>query len=312
MTTSRRLLRSMAAVMAAVTALALPPAASSQDTASTDAPWRPPRPDPGSGSGASAAVITVVGVGLLCLAFCKRDTRQADPMSQRLLRDGPIVEDEYPRGVIVMYGFVRDGWPIVIDYATGEGADVTLSVSVAGRDWTLPLEGGRRQIKFNYEGGAAAKSTPALFVIRSSRWGRDGAEIPQDLELIGFGCGPRAVGSVAINSLRFRPSASPRIGVDYASFGFSASSPFNRLGMEVLRYTGRTEGRTNVIVATPVARYGESARPRGPYGPRIWNGIDQTAGRASSGLHRLRVRAWETGSDRSWVAAISPDAVTMP
>lgn len=305
-------MRITAIVLASVMAFAAPAQPLGRDLPSTDVPWRPPRPDRDSGSAASAAIIGVVGIGLLCAAFCKKDTREVDPMTERLLQEGPVVENEYPKGVVVMYGFVRNGWPIVMDYDTAPGADTTLSISVGGRDWNVPLPGGRQQIKFRYEGGAASKSVPALFVLRSSLWARDGTEIPQDIEMIGFGCGPRAVGSVAINSVSFRPSAARRVGVDYANFGFLASSPFNRVGMEVLRYTGRREGRTNVIVATPVARFGERARPRGPYGPRVWTGIDETLGRPSSGLHRLRVRAWETGSDRSWVAAISPDAVSMP
>lgn len=282
------------------------------------APWSEPRErDRGKGNAGTIAVIGLIGIAALCAAKCKSPKREAGnpqdaELAQRLLRDGPIVVDEYTEGVVVMYGFVKNGWPVVIDYATAPGADASLTISLDGRDWTIPLGGGRQQVKFAYQGGGAAESRPALFVLRSSLWAADGSERPQDIDLIGFGCGPRAVGSVAINSLSFRTSMPTRLGLDYANFGFAAASPFSRIGMEVLHYTARPDGNATLITVAPVAAFQESARPRGPYGPRVWNGLDQTSGRASRGLHRLRVRAWDTSSDRSWVAAVSRDAVIIP
>jgi len=283
-----------------------------RDQPSSDAPWTPPvrRGDDGGGIG-SALIIGIIGGAALCAAFCKSDTKKPDAMRSQLLRDGPQLPAEHALGVLTAYGFVRNNWPVVLDYETTPGADTTLTITVGDDDWSVPLPGGRQQVKLRYEGGAASRSTPALFVLRSSVWRPDGREEPQEIELLGLGCGPRAVGSVAINTLSFQPSAR-QLGGDYARFGYAATSPFNRVGMEILRYSGRREGRTTVITVTPVTTFQERSRPPGAYGPRVWDGVDQASRRGSSGLHRLRVRGWETDGDESWVAAISQDVVQVP
>jgi hypothetical protein len=280
--------------------------------APSEQPWTPPvrRGDDGGGLG-TALIIGLIGGAALCAAYCKKDTKKPDAMRDQLLRDGPQIPEEHALGTLTAYGFVRNNWPVVLDYETAEGADTTLTITVGERDWSIALPGGRQQVKLRYEGNAAQRSTPALFVLRSSVWRSDGTEVPQDITLMGLGCGPRAVGSVAINNLSFQPSAR-RLGEDYARFGYAATSPFNRVGLEILRYEGRREGRSTVITVTPVSVFQERSRPRGIYGPRVWDGVDQTAQRGSRGLHRLRVRGWETDGDESWVAAISRDVVEIP
>jgi hypothetical protein len=282
-----------------------------RDTSSSDG-WTPPvrRGDDGGGLG-TALIIGIIGGAALCAAYCKKGAKKPDAMREELLRDGPQVPDEFALGTVSAYGFVRNNWPVVLDYETAPGADTTLTITVGDRDWSVALPGGRQQVKLRYEGGAAQRSTPALFVLRSSVWRADGTEVPQDISLIGLGCGPRAVGSVAINNLSFQPSGRA-VGGDYARFGFAATSAFNRVGMEILRYQGRREGRTTVISVTPVTTFQERSRPPGAYGPRVWDGVDQASRRSSSGLHRLRVRGWETDGDESWVAAISRDVVEVP
>jgi hypothetical protein len=313
--------RQLSAAMAGLLAVALPLEAAAQyrrgDPPPTSSepqspPWTPPvrRGEDGGGLG-TALIIGLIGGAALCAAYCKRDTRKADALRGQLLRDGPQIPDTRPLGLFAAYGFVRNGWPIVLDYETAEGADTTLTVTVGERDWTVPLPGGRQLVKLRYEGEAAARATPALFVLRSSLWRPDGTEVPQEIAVVGLGGGPRAVGSVAINGLRFQPSAR-QVGGDYARFGYAASSAFNRVGMEILRYEGLREGRAAVIRVTPVTTYQERSRPPGTYGPRVWDGVDQASRRGSTGLHRLRVRGWETDGDESWVAAISRDVVQVP
>lgn len=315
--------RLLPALMAVVMAVAWPLETTAQRAGypPRDAPpprepagdWTPPprRGNDGGGLGTALIITGLIGGAALCAAYCKKDTKKPDALREQLLRDGPQFPDQFALGTISAYGFVRNGWPIVLDYETAEGADTTLTVTVGDRDWTVALPGGRQLVKIRYDGGAADRSTPALFVLRSSTWRPNGTEVPQDIQVNGLGCGPRAVGSVAINSLSFQPSAR-QVGGDFARFGYAATSPFNRVGMEILRYRGERQGTKTVITVTPVSIFQEKSRPPGAYGPRVWDGVDAASRRASSGLHRLRVRGWETDGDESWVAAISRDVVAAP
>lgn len=321
--------RLLAAVMAAVMAIAWPlesaaqrppydtPPSSDTPPRSADAPtgdWTPPvrRGSDGGGIGSAAIIGILIGGAALCAAYCKKDTKKTDAaLREQLLRDGPQIPDQHALGTLSAYGFVKNDWPVVLDYETTEGADTTLTITVGDKDWTIPLPGGRQFVKIRYTGGAAKTSTPALFVLRSSVWRPDGREEPQDIQVNGLGCGPRAVGSVAINNLSFQAS-SRQVGGDYARFGYAATSPFNRVGMEILRFQGRREGAKTVITVTPVTTFQERSRPPGAYGPKVWDGVDQASRQGSTGLHRLRVRGWETDGDESWVAALSRDVVSIP
>jgi hypothetical protein len=61
-----------------------------------------------------------------------------------------------------------------------------------------------------------------------------------------------------------------------------------------------------------VARFGEQLLRPGPYGPRMWGGLDDASRRPSRGPHRLQVRGWEVAGDESWVTALSTDEVVGP
>jgi hypothetical protein len=89
-------------------------------------------------------------------------------------------------------------------------------------------------------------------------------------------------------------------------------APFSRLDMEILRYeTASVDGRPLIRVAQ-VAQWGLNAPLPGPFGPRVWDGLDLATHQPSHGLHRLQVRGWQTAADESWVAAISPTGVAVP
>jgi hypothetical protein len=315
------------ALAPAVPGAAQPPYRSSSHT--SDAPPVPPPPpsrdaeghpqrhhQPDTGSVVAGAAIAGV---VACLIFCGRHTdkprARADdtddaPDRRDLLQNGPHVSDTQPLGVYAVYGFVRDGWPIVVDYDSDPESATWLTITVGDKSWTQGLESGRHFVKLQYRGGGARESTPALFTLESAVRGTRPSQ-PSPLIILGLGCGPRAVGSVAINDLRFAVSGR-QVGGDFARFGYRTSSPFSRVAMEILRYGRETRDGRPVLTVATVAEYGLGAVPPGTFGPRVWDGRELRSGQPSHGPHRLQVRGWEVDGDESWVSAISPDAVTGP
>jgi hypothetical protein len=272
--------------------------------------------------GLSSGEAVALGAGALligCAIFCNRhadkpkqrpDDADDEPDRQDLLQNGPHVSDSQPFGVYAVYGFVRNGWPMVIEYDSDPDSAVWITITVDGKPWTEGLEGGHHYVNLPYRGGSARKTTPALFVIQSAVRGTNPVQ-PSRLEIVGVGCGPRAVGSVAIHDLSFAPSAR-RPGGDFARFGFRASSPFNVVNTEILRYErGDKDGHRSINVST-VTEQKFGPQPIGVFGPQVWDGLDPRSRQPSHGPHRLQVRGWEVDGDESWVSALSTQDVLGP
>jgi hypothetical protein len=284
----------------------------------------PPPPPPhgqpshhhGPSAGEIAAGVGIAGV-VACLIFCGKHNDKhggangdATPDRRDLLENGPHVSDTQPFGAFAAYGFVRDGWPIVVDYDSEPDSTTWLTITVGDKTWTQELESGRHFAKLEYRGGGARDATPALFAIQSAVRGSNPRQ-PSRLDIVGLGCGPRAVGSVAINELSFGLS-SREVGGDFARFAYHTSSPFSRVVMEILRYGRETRDGRPVLTVANVTQYGVGALPPGPFGPRMWDGREGQSRQPSHGVHRLQVRGWEVDGDESWVSAISPDSVVAP
>ncbi len=286
-----------------------PPSPPSREGPS-DSEWRPPKHHDES----SAAAGIAIGLGLLCRTACGERGKphpQGEPTRQDLLENGPHVAEIRPYGHFAVYGFVRNYWPVVIDYDSNPDSVTWLTVTVGGREWVRRLESGRQFVKFTYEGGQAPESAGALFVVHSETRSASGPGRPLPVDVTGFGCGPRAVGSVAINNLRFAASGR-QLGGDFARFGYRTTSAFNKVRMEILRYSLDTRGDRPLITVSTVAQYGAGPLAPGDFGPRMWDGRDLKSHRPSRGTHRLQVRGWELDGDESWVSAISPDDVQGP
>jgi hypothetical protein len=233
------------------------------------------------------------------------------PSRQDLLRDGPRAPASWPVGAYPIFGFIRNDWPIVVDYRSEPDSITRLTVSVEGRPvWSARLPSGDHYQQIRYTGGDAPGSKVALFVVQSEARSASGPGEPLPVEVRGIGAGPRAVGSVAINQLAFAFSGRA-LGGDFARFGYVAEGDFNKVNMEILRFTpGRQNGR-KVIDTAMVIEFRQGAVPAGPFGPRMWSGLDNRR-KPSRGVHRLQVRGWEVEDDESWVSAISDSAVEVP
>ena len=262
-------------------------------------PYQPPPQVGGGDDWVKIAILVIATAAIACIATkcLSKDT----PSAEKLLDDGPQLPDNHPAGVGVAYGFVRNNWPIVLDYVAQEDANTWLTITVGKKSWKVPVGNGRQQLTFPFEGGFAETATPALFTLES--YGPDGALIP--VQMLAIGCGPRAVGSVAINNLRFARGP----GGAFASYSYKSEATFSRVQDQVLRFTSKRDSKGVFVITTQaVAQLKQNGQPPGPYGPRAWDGRDN--GRQPSiGLHRVRVRGWETDQDQSWVATTSFDAI---
>jgi hypothetical protein len=227
---------------------------------------------------------------------------------ERLFEDGPQFENAFSMACIPVRGFVRGGWPLVIDYQAEPGTLATLEIHVEGREpVVLPLRGGSEHnlLKLQLPAQLGDKLSPALFLVRGVK-DQPGAPELGRINVFGLGAGPRAVGSVAIDQVDFTPGTVSLGKKQSARFSFYSRSDFNRVSAEVLRVVNR-DGDLQVQLARSIPLQGGVAagtwvgRPEA----RTWDGTDARQ-QASLGQHLLQVRAWLSAQDGGdWVAAWS-------
>lgn len=195
------------------------------------APPPPPPRDKSDHSGLWIATLIALGAGAAVAAG--QHDHQKPPDAQKpddgqdaprppdrtdLLENGPHVSDIQPLGLFAAYGFVRRGWPIVVDYETDPGSTTFLSVTIDGREWRQYLRSGRHSVMAPYDGAGAPQSTPALFAVRSVTRAGD----PSPVDIHGLGAGPQSV----IPPAKPAYSAAPVARLALAAFSRDVGSPF--------------------------------------------------------------------------------------
>ncbi len=245
----------------------------------------------------------------------------SDAGGDDLARNGPRLPLAYQTGIYVVQGYVRGGWPFVIDFLPQPDSRTSMDVTLDGRlafTQLLDSDGssGRRLVHVTLPAGLTESPRAGTYAIRSVHiqngrrvQGADGKDVPADVQLYGIGAGPRAVGSVAIEEVTFEPGVlkmAPGAQAS-ASYSYNAKSAFNRVAVEILKFVNRDGNvsaervQSDEQVGVPLAR-----SQRG-----IWNGTKQREALPSLGVHRLQVRAWFNSEDKSWVGAWSPGTVTV-
>ncbi len=260
------------------------------------------------GGGGSAWPVGVgVGVGVFAgTAIWSLSEQEAHQAADELSRSGPQFPESLRMSDFRVTGFAKGGWPVVVDYEAAPGTYILLTVvtqnaSPAEAVLAAPQNGRRLQLlSLPLEFGTTLKT--AAFSLSATASATD--PTPRYLRIYGFGCGPRAVGSVAIDLLRFGPqevsAAQPE-----TQFGFHTHTTFDKMKaefMQVAMVDHSIEGHLfdNKKIDRRVAE-GESINDR-------WN-----AKKAQTGQIQFRVRGWMTvrsdadGGD--WVSAFSPDLV---
>jgi hypothetical protein len=244
-----------------------------------------------------------VGAGAAAVTIAALLARNA-PMS-KLSRNGPEFSEVLQMSAFSVKGFVRGSWPLVIDYDSQPGTFVELTVALDDRSAPpyielLPVTStARRILLLNTPPEFGSDPKIARFSVRATV-SQTNPQLAY-FRVYGFGCGPRAVGSVAIDRLTFSPplisKANPK-----ATIGFHARTYFDKVNAEFIQIEmaqGCIQGKVvDDMRVKDTIRKEETVTDD-------WN-----AKKARQGQIQFRVRGWmdlKNGGD--WVSAFSPDFV---
>jgi hypothetical protein len=282
----------------ASTVEAPPPTDSDGPTPSSDGKRRS---SDGGGAGAAIAGAVAAAVGVAAFAH------YTDP-AQMLRREGPMLPAKFSMSCLPVRGFVRGGWPLVVDYLSDGAGQPSLEIHLGtgGPAYVQALEGGRgrhlQHLALPPELGEEPR--PALVLVKARGTGGPGR-----MQLLGLGAGPRAVGSVAIDQVDFGPPVLRRSARQSASYGFHSRSDFNHLAVAMLRIAS-TGSEIRVSLAREYRFDGGVSRDS-RFGPHAWDGSD-ARNQTSPGAHLVQVRAWEAaGEAADWVTAWSIRSVQV-
>lgn len=235
-------------------------------------------------------------------------------IADRLAADGPRFQEVFNFACLPVRGFVRSGWPLVVDYEAEGGAVAVVEIHLPGRDpIVLPLPVGserQRQVRV-LPPGLGDEPTPAVILLRVDR-SQVETPSPMPTRIYSLGAGPRVADAPAIDELAFQP-AELRLGnSDLASYSFHAGAGFKGVSADILRVDER-DGVLQVrqVRSHPVAGGVAPDAWIGREPPLTWNGTSDGR-QVSLGHHLLQVRLWsapESGGD--WAAYWSADTVRV-
>ena len=295
-----------------------PPSTTPPPSAPTNDPPRGNYDDDGDNGGGSNWVIPALIVGAVALFAINRHlnaekTEQRDEHEgmQQLLQTGPQVPVQFNTSAFGIRALVRSGWPIVVDYAQHKPGRVLLRISVPGAEivtYRLDQFGlGRHLLRFDLPPFLGDSVRPAVFALTAAD-AQTGAETIDGFTVYGIGCGPRAVGSIAVDELEFNPGEVRVRNGDTASFAFRSRSDFDNSAVEFMRITQSPDGaRKRYVNGQSIGKVQRDSRVVSAPEQR-WNGQDEQS-QISRGRHQLQVRVWDDGGD--WIGAWSDSLVQV-
>jgi len=252
--------------------------------------------DNGPAIGAAAGAATAVVIGELIAHH------HASP--QKLGHDGPQIEKEFDMSDFTVKGLVRASWPVVLDFMIDSPGAVLVEITAATRVYRVRMtnQANRRGYAIiHLPANFGNKLQPAVYHIHSVAAAGANTPAPR-LRTYGLGAGDKAVGSVAIDQLTFRPATIHPKANEVADYGFHAHSAFDGVRAEFI-FTTLHNGR---VLVQKDQEEKLSPIPQGERAKGTWKG------QGKAGEHMLQVRAWrglENGGD--WVVAWSPDIVDV-
>jgi hypothetical protein len=245
-----------------------------------------------------------------------------------LLGGGPQVPTFANREVPAFTGFIRQGWPGVIDFQAPAGAEARVNIDLLNggghASVMLPRTKDGRRIVYRFQldvpDAGGREVGVARYVVRARvlpddapRW----VDVP--VQVFGFGAGPRAVGSVAINDMRYAPTALQRpTGSAHATlaFDYRLENGFDLVAEDLWR---------DCKGIGPFCNFSHPHRPFRALdgGPHRWAwDIDR---KAKLGQYQLVVRAWQScgapadpsvykqcGDEAAWVVASAGPVFIQP
>jgi hypothetical protein len=272
----------------------------------------------------------------------------APPTAEELLANGPKFFDVRPLNTYPVYGFVRDGWSIVVDYSSALDAETVLRVTVGDHAWSRRLEPGPHQTVVRFDGGFSPDPSVALLSVETVARTSAGVE---PIQVYGIAAGPGASGALgyapnlslalavadsvgrAPADPAFRPVRVYRIaaaegaadalpidilafgppvlegGKGAATFSYRRNMPLEKISPEIVRTT-----RTDKALRSEIVWRDEVERHQFPglSGDRTWDGRELGDGKISRGLHSLQVRVWQQApTEPAWGGASSRQTIQV-
>ena len=259
---------------------------------------------PRGGGGPSGGLIggAAAAGGIIALGTFLHARNQPAP---KLSREGPKTPDQYSMSNFSIGAFVQANWPVVVDHVLSNGGELTIVITAQGFPtfrYRIRATGRRQQEIFRLPAYFPAQPTPGMYTISATNT-TPGVATPVYMRLFGMGAGERAVGSVAIDQVKFGPDTIHPKQKQEATYAFHAHTDFDRVRAEFMKAV--TEQGQIVAKLEDHADINGVQRETTP--SREWNGK-----KASPGEHLLQVRAWESVLAKSnWVIAWSADQVSV-
>jgi hypothetical protein len=266
-------------------------------------PGRPPAGPRGGESssailGGAAAAGAALALGSWIHARNKPDAK--------LSREGPKMPGQFNMSSFSIAAFIRADWPVVVDHVLANGAELSIVVLAEGVppfNYRITSNtGGRQQHIFRLPSYFPAKPTRGMYTITATT-GKSGIVTPVYMRLFGLAAGERAVGSVAIDQVKFGPDTIHPKQKQEALYAFHAHTEFDRVRAEFMKaVTAQGQIVSKLEDHDDIEGVHRETTPS-----RQWDGK-----KASPGEHLLQVRAWESAlAKANWVIAWSADQVLV-
>jgi hypothetical protein len=225
--------------------------------------------------------------------------------------EGPQFPDKFNMSDFSMVAYVKGGWPMVIDYQLEQAAVVLLTISGEGVEpFYYNLEAGniaRHQEKLTIPARFGDAARPASYSLRALS-ATTGEAKPVYLRLFGLGAGPRAVGSLKIDDLRFAPGTIHPAQRETANYSFHSHDDFTKAEAEFWS-VGRLPGGPVIPTRMDVEKIKDSVR-RDEQVASTWEGKHK--GKVLKGQFQLQVCGWVDGkAGGDWAIALSGQLVNV-
>jgi hypothetical protein len=265
--------------------------------------------------------VAVVAIGAL-LARERRPASQPGPnlpppdeVADRLLKEGPQLASQFNMSAFAVRGFVRGGWPMLIDFEQ-RGAG-TAQLRISARDlpevFTYDLSQACPQprrclIQFRLPVEIFGDQLrPAVIAAIATDDG--GQQTLPGFVVYALGAGPRAIGSVAVDQVTFGPAAIRVADKQSALYRFYSHSDFGNASVEFWKVESRTDGSKHSFVDDRSVDGGiHKDQWIGLNERKEWDGLTKEQN-VSSGRHKVQVRAWDRVGD--WVTSWSDSMVLV-
>src|SRR5580698_477651 len=196
---------------------------------------RPPAGPRGGGSSGAIIGGAAAAGGVIGLAVFLDRRNQPDA---KLSRDGPRIPDQFSMSGFSINAFVQGNWPVVVDHVLPNGGELLVVVQTEGLpafNYRILATRNRQQQIFRLPANFPGRPTPGIYTITASTGGA-GVAAPVSMRLFGLAAGERAVGSVAIDQVRFGPETIHPKQKQEALYAFHAHTDFDRVRAEFMSF----------------------------------------------------------------------------